>query len=280
MKTNYPVLMLCQLLEVSPSGYYDWQKRRYSPGKRAKEDKVLAQEIALIHLESRRTYGSPRIAMQLRSQGYRHGRNRIARLMREQNLSGRQKRRYRVCTTDSNHCLPIAPNHLAKAPKPTQPNQIWVADITYIKTAEGWLFLAAILDLYSRRIVGWAMSPWIDTTLILKALQMALSTRRPPTKLLLHSDRGVQYASREYRKALQAAGLRASMSRKGNCYDNATMESFWSTLKLELVYRRQFRTRTEARSELFDYIECFYNRKRIHSALGYLSPIDFEQSKN
>lgn len=280
MKTNYPISMLCQLLEVSPSGYYDWQKRRCSPGKRATQDKALAREIAHIHLESRRTYGSPRITRQLANRGCRHGRNRIARLMRQQNLSGRHKRRYRVRTTDSNHSLPIAPNRLAKARQPRRPNQIWVADITYIKTAEGWLFLAAILDLYSRRIVGWAMSPWIDTTLILRALQMAVSTRHPSPKLLFHSDRGVQYASKDYRKALKAAGLRASMSRKGNCYDNATMESFWSTLKLELVYRRQFQSRTQARSEIFDYIECFYNRKRIHSALGYLSPIDFEQSKN
>jgi putative transposase len=280
MKTSHPISMLCQLLEVSPSGYYDWQKRRCSPGKRATEDRALAREIALIHLESRRTYGSPRIAKHLLNQGYRHGRNRIARLMRQQNLSGRQRRRYRVRTTDSNHSFPIAPNRLAKARQPRRPNQIWVADITYIKTAEGWLFLAAVLDLYSRKIVGWAMSPWIDTTLILKALQMALLTRRPPAKLLFHSDRGVQYASKEYRKALKAAGLWASMSRKGNCYDNATMESFWSTLKLELVYRRQFQSRRQARSEIFDYIECFYNRKRIHSSLGYLSPIDFELSKN
>jgi transposase InsO family protein len=175
---------------------------------------------------------------------------------------------------------PIAPNRLAAAPKATAPNQLWVADITYIETREGWLYLAAILDLYSRKIVGWAMSQRIDTALVLDALAMALLHRCPPAKLLLHTDRGVQYASGDYRQALSDAGLIASMSRRGNCYDNATMESFWGTLKLELVYRRCFDTCAQARTQIFDYIEVFYNRQRAHGALDYNSPVDFEAKNN
>jgi putative transposase len=280
MKFDYAILALCANLEVSPSGYYDWQKRRAAPGPRAVENQRLAKQIEAIHVQSRQTYGSPRIVDALRKQGCRHGRNRIARLMKAGSLCGRQRGRYRVRTTDSNHEEPIAPNRLAEAPKATAPNQLWVADITYIQTQEGWLYLAAILDLYSRKIVGWAMSERIDTLLVLNALGMALLHRQPPAHLLFHSDRGIQYASADYRRALNQAGLVASMSRKGNCYDNATMESFWSTLKLELIYRRNFATRTQARSQIFDYIETFYNRQRAHSALGYHSPVDFELQNN
>jgi len=280
MKNDYPILSLCEHLEVSPSGYYDWQKRRACPGPRAVENQILAQEIDKIHVQSRQTYGSPRIVDELRKRGRRHGRNRIARLMKEGGLCGRQKGRYRVQTTDSNHDQPIAPNRLAQVPKATAPNQLWAADITYIETKEGWLYLAAFLDLYSRKIVGWAMSERIDNLLVLKALAMALLHRNPPANLLCHSDRGVQYASADYRRALEQAGLIASMSRKANCYDNATMESFWSTLKLELIYRRNFETRAQARSQIFDYIETFYNRQRAHSALGYHSPVDFELQNN
>jgi transposase InsO family protein len=200
--------------------------------------------------------------------------------MQQEGLCGRQKGRYHVQTTDSNHDQPIAPNLLPRVPKAAAPNQIWVADITYIKVPEGWLFLAAILDLYSRRIVGWAMSQRIDTALVLDALRMALLHRNPPASLLFHSDRGVQYASGDYRRALAQAGLVASMSRKGNCYDNAAMESFWSTLKLELIYRRDFTSQSQARNEIFDYIEAFYNRQRAHSSLGFLSPVDFELQNN
>jgi putative transposase len=280
MKKDHPILRLCLHLEVSASGYYDWQRRLSRPGQRATEDQVLAQEIGRIHARSRETYGAPRVEKELRQKGRCHGRNRVARLMKEQGLCGRQKGRYRVQTTHSNHDEPIAPNRLAQAPKATAPNQLWVADITYIETKEGWLYLAAILDLYSRKIVGWAMSERIDTALVLKALAMALLHRRPPAKLLFHTDRGVQYASGDYRQALGNAGLIASMSRRGNCYDNATMESFWSTLKLELVYRRLFDTRTQARMQIFDYIETFYNRQRAHSALAYRSPVDFELLNN
>lgn len=280
MKDSYSILALCENLRVSPSGFYDWQKRQNSPGPRAREDETLAQEIQQIHQRSRQTYGSPRIVDALRKNGKRHGRNRVGRLMNEKGLCGRQKGRYRVQTTDSNHDEPIAPNRLATAPTPTEPNQIWVADITYIETAEGWLYLAAILDLYSRKIVGWAMSERIDTTLILKALAMALLHRNAPAGLLFHSDRGVQYASADYRAALANAGLTPSMSRKGNCYDNAFIESFWSTLKMDLIYRRAFSTRVEAKREIFDYIEVFYNRQRSHTALGCLSPVDFELMNN
>jgi len=280
MKNDHCILTLCLHLEVSASGYYDWRKRRLCPGERAVADQVLAREIDQIHARSRKTYGAPRIEKELRKQGRCHGRNRVARLMKEQDLCGRQKARYRVQTTDSHHDQPVAPNRLAQAPRATAPNQLWVADITYIETQEGWLYMAAILDLYSRRIVGWAMSPNIDTALVLKALGMALRHRQPPQDLLFHSDRGVQYASAEYRRALSQAGLVASMSRKGNCYDNASIESFWSTLKLELVYRRTFLNRAQAQSEIFDYVETFYNRQRSHSALDYRSPVDFELLNN
>jgi len=280
MRDQYSILALCRELEVSPSGYYDWSQRQTSPGPRALENQILATRITELHQQSRQTYGSPRIVMELRKSGARHGRNRVARLMKQQGLCGRQKARYRVQTTDSHHNQPIAPNRLAEAPKATAPNQIWVADMTYIQTGQNWLFVAAIMDLYSRKIVGWAMGEHIDTALVLKALFMALLHRQPPANLLFHSDRGVQYASTDYRTALAQAGLVASMSRKGNCYDNAAMESFWSTLKLELVYRRDFLTRAHARSEIFDYIEVFYNRQRSHSALNYLSPVDFELQYN
>ena len=280
MKNDFSILSLCRTLEVSTSGYYDWHQRQDCPGPRALENQTLAQEIGLIHAQSRHTYGSPRVMHELRKKGQRHGRHRIARLMKEKGLCGRQKGRHRVRTTDSNHDHPIAPNRLAEAPKATAPNQLWVADITYIETAEGWLYLAGVLDLYSRKIVGWAMSERIDTSLVLKALAMALVHRAPPANLLFHSDRGVQYASGDFRHALGQASLLASMSRKGNCYDNATMESFWATLKLELVYRHVFATRAQARTEIFDYIEAFYNRMRAHSSLDYNSPVDFETKNN
>jgi putative transposase len=280
MKDDHPIRILCLYLKVSPSGFYQWEQRQVQPCARALENQSLVREIDQIHARSRKTYGAPRIQKELRKKGRRHGRNRVARLMKEKGLCGRQKGRYRIQTTDSNHDQPIAPNHLAARPSATAPNQIWVADITYIETKEGWLYLAAILDLYSRKIVGWAMSERIDTALVLKALAMALLHRCPPANLLLHSDRGVQYASSDYRQALSQAGLIASMSRKGNCYDNATMESFWATLKLDLVYRCSFVTKAHARAEIFDYIETFYNRQRAHSSLDYHSPVDFELKNN
>jgi transposase InsO family protein len=200
--------------------------------------------------------------------------------MRQQGLCGRAKGRFRVCTTDSHHDQPIAPNRLPQLPPPDAPNRVWLGDITYVATEEGWLYLAGVLDLYSRRLTGWAMSEHIDTELILAAWGMALTHCQPPAGLVFHSDRGVQYASHDYRHALQSAQTIASMSRKGNCYDNAAMESFWSTLKHELIYRRHFKTRAEARQAIFEFIEVFYNRQRLHSSLGYRSPIDFENQNN
>jgi putative transposase len=280
MRHDHSIAMLCDNLEVSPSGFYDWDRRRRCPGARSLEDQALVEQITVIHAESRQTYGAPRMVDELRDLGRRHGRNRIARLMKSRGLCGRQKGRYRVRTTDSNHDHPIAPNRLAEAPATTAPDQIWVADITYIHTAEGWLYLAGVLDLHSRRIVGWAMSPTIDSALVLSALSMAVLHRQPPPGLLFHSDRGVQYAAGNFRAALKAAALTASMSRRGNCYDNAAMESFWSTLKLELVYRQEFQTHQQASALIFDFIEVFYNRQRRHTSLGGLSPAIFETKNN
>lgn len=280
MKSHHPLRELCSTLAVSPSGYYDWVRRQTCPAVRTLEEAQLRKQIAAIHQDSRQTYGSPRIKRALHLQGARHGRNRIARLMRQQELSGRPKARFRVRTTDSTHDRPIAPNLLAQRPMASRPNEIWVGDITYIQTGEGWLYTAAIMDLYSRRIVGWAMSPKIDTALVLAAWQMAQAHRQPPARLIFHSDRGVQYASAEYRHSLQQTRALASMSRRACCYDNAAMESFWSTLKLEWVYRRNFATRAQARQEIFSYIETFYNPKRLHSSLNYCSPVDFENHNN
>ena len=280
MKATHPITALCRALEVSPSGYYDWEQRKVSPPARVLEEQKLRVDIAQIHQDSRQTYGAPRVQMKLRALGHRHGRNRIGRLMRQEGICGRQKKRYRVLTTDSKHDQPIAPNRLAEMPAAKKPNQIWVADITYVATAQSWVYVAAILDLYSRKIVGWAVSQQIDTALVLRALSMALTHRQPPAGLVFHSDRGVQYASGDYRRGLAAARLVASMSRKGNCYDNATMESFWSTLKLELIYRRQFEGAHQLSGALFDYIEIFYNRQRLHSALDYRTPEEVECANN
>jgi len=280
MKAEYPVRTLCEALELAPSGYYGWKQRTTHPGKRAAENAQLLVDVERIFQDNRQTYSSPRIQRSLAQQGRKHGRNRIARLMRQKRLCGRAKPKYRVQTTDSNHDLPIAPNLLAHCPDPSGPNQVWVTDITFIPTAEGWLYLAGIMDLFSRRIVGWAMQPSMDEGLVLASWKMALNHRQPPAQLLVHSDRGSQYASSAFRRALKDANAQASMSRKGNCYDNATMESFWSTLKLELIFRTTFQTRSQAQIAIFAYIETFYNRKRLHSSLNYSSPIDFESKNN
>jgi len=280
MKENHSIDTLCHMLAVSPSGYYDWQRRQQRPGPRALADAALFQQLQALHQQSRQTYGSPRLQALLRRQGQRHGRNRIARLMRLGGLSGRQKRRYPIRTTESRHPFPIAPNRLARMPAPTAPNQLWVADVTYIPTAQGWLYLAAVLDLYSRKVVGWSTSSRNDSALVLQAWRMAYQHRQPPRRLLFHSDRGSTYASGDFQAALRKAGVLPSMSRAANCYDNATMESFWSTLKWELVYRQPFASLDQARTRLFDYIEVFYNRQRLHSALNYLCPVDFELLNN
>lgn len=280
MKTQHPIRALCAAFEVSPSGYYDWGRRQTQPGPRAQDNALLSELIRQIHRHSRKTYGSPRIQAELVKVGRAHGRHRIARLMRHQNLWGRVKGHFRVRTTDSNHDQPIAPNRLAKLSAPTAPNQIWVGDITYIPTQEGWLYLAGVMDRYSRRIVGWAMDQTIDTQLVLAAWNMARTQRQPSPGLVFHSDRGCQYASAAFRQALAHTQTLPSMSRKACCYDNAAMESFWSTLKHELVYRGAFNTRAQARQAIFEFIEAFYNRRRIHSSLNYLCPVDFEKQTN
>jgi transposase InsO family protein len=275
MKDEHAVRELCQALAVSRSGYYDWCRVAAA---RAIAARTFQDQVARIHAESGGTYGSPRVTRVLRRAGVRVGHNRVARALRARGLQGRSRRRFRVRTTDSAHDHPIAPNCLPQLPAPVAPNRIWVSDITYVETGEGWLYLAGVLDLYSRRLIGWAMSSSLATALPLAALQMALKQRQPPAGLVHHSDRGVQYASGEYRRLLAHHRVTASMSRRGNCYDNATMEAFWSTLKIELVYRCTFHTRAHATTAIFDYIERFYNRVRMHSSLDYQSPLDFESN--
>jgi transposase InsO family protein len=277
MKQEHSVAALCAALGVSRPGYYRWKGAE--PGTRAREDAELSVAIRAVHDEHRGVYGSPRVLRVLRARGRHHSRKRIARLMRAEGLCGKCPRRFVPRTTPSRHDQPIAPNRLAEAPKPTAPNQVWVSDITYVRTAEGWLYVAAILDLYSRRIVGWASGASLAAELVLAALAMALRHRRPPAGLLYHSDRGVQYACGDFRAALADARLIASMSRKGNCYDNAAMESFWSSFKREGA-DTLFPTRRDGTAATFDYIETFYNRVRLHSALGYQSPVDFENQIN
>ena len=272
-KACYPVALMCRVLQVSRAGYYAWCQR--PPAPRTLKDQTLALEVAAIHAESRGRYGSPRVHAELRERGQRTARKRVARLMRAAGLCARERRRFR-CTTDARHGMAIKSNLLARRFAVPAPNCGWVTDITYLWTMEGWLYLAVILDLFSRRVVGWAVSERLERGVALDALQMALTDRQPPQGLLHHSDRGSQYASHEYQQLLAAHGVLSSMSRKGNCWDNAVAESFFATLKLELVYQSHWRTRTQARSEVFEYIESFYNRQRRHSALGYLCPHEFE----
>lgn len=270
-----PVAVLCELLGVARSGYYAW--RRSGPGRRAQANEVLMQQIEQVFKQSRRTYGSPRVTAQLRQQGHRCNHKRVERLMREKRLRARPRRRWRPRTTESRHDQPIAPNLLSARGRPQAKNQVWVSDITYLRTAEGWLYLAAVMDLYSRRVIGWSMQEHLETQLPLKALEMALQSRSGIERTVHHSDRGCQYASQTYRAALAQGGLEASMSRSGNCFDNAAMESFWSTLKSEVLLDSEHLSKAQVRQSVFDYIETFYNRKRLHSSLGYRSPVDFEQ---
>jgi len=272
---EFKITVMCRVLGVSRSGYYAWCKRPTSARKMA--DQSLSEQIELIHQNSRQTYGSVRIQVELAENGITCGHNRVAGLMREIGLNAKQNRKFKIITTDSNHNQPIAPNLLDRDFTARQPNQKWLTDITFIPTDEGWLYLAAVLDLYARRIVGWAMAETLERQLVLAALCMALETRQPPAGLLHHSDRGSQYASQDYRDVLTQYQIQASMSRKGNCYDNAPMESFFGTLKTELIHHRHYLTRMEAKTDIFEYIEVFYNRLRRHSALGYLCPVAFEK---
>jgi transposase InsO family protein len=272
-KATYPVRLLCRCLAVSRAGYYAWRKR--PPSARAREDAQLGVEIAAAHAESRRTYGSPRVQRDLRARGRCVSRKRVARLMRERGLHARRRRRFQR-TTDSNHAFPVAANVLDRRFSVERPNLVWVGDITYIATREGWLYLAVILDLFSRRVVGMAMSERIDRELVLAALDQALRARVDRATLLYHSDRGSQYASHEYRAVLEREGIACSMSRRGDCWDNAVAESFFGTLKQELVKGEELETRAEARRQIEEYVAAFYNPRRRHSSLGYVSPMEFE----
>ena len=275
MAQQYPIKDVCRVLRVGRSSYYAWQRR--GPSRRALENQQLREKLSILFVSNRKVYGSPRLTVCLQRQGIACSRNRVARHMRALQLKARQKRAFRPKTTDSHHPHPIAENLLAATPKPQSINHAWVGDITYVSTAQGWLYLAAVMDLYSRKIVGWSTSQSLETTLVKEALQQALVDRRPAAGLLHHSDRGSQYASSAYRALLHSCRLRPSMSGAGNCYDNAAMESFWSSLKTEWLHQKNFQTHQEARSAIFDYIETFYNPKRLHSALGYHSPVDFER---
>ena len=273
-RDQYPVTLMCRVLKVVRSGYYEWRKQPLSARKMA--DLLLLMHIQDIFEQSRKTYGSYRIQAELADEGIRCGRKRVARLMRAYNLEPKTVQSFKVVTTDSNHKLPVAPNRLNQQFSADRPDQIWLTDITYIPTAEGWLYLAVVLDLYSRRIVGWAMGDSLHRQLVIDALQMAITVRQPPPGLLHHSDRGSQYASDDYQALLTQARMVGSMSRKGNCYDNAPVESFFGTFKTELVFHQQYATQAEARLDVFEYIEVFYNRFRRHSALGYKSPVKYE----
>ena len=271
--SEFHVESACRVLKVSPSGYYAWLWR--VPSKREIDDARLIDRIRSIYEATGETYGVRRIHRQLLAGGESCSRNRVARLMRSCDIKARRRCKYRV-TTDSKHNFPVAENLLAREFFSAGPNQVWASDITYIWTMEGWLYLAAVIDLHSRMVVGWSMSERIDRGLVLDALSMAVGRRAPGAGLIHHSDRGCQYASNDYQAALRQHKMLCSMSRKGDCWDNAVAESFFSTLKTERVHHRLYRSRAEARRDIFGYIEVFYNRVRLHSTLGYLSPAQFE----
>ncbi|HKI00988.1 MAG TPA: IS3 family transposase [Thermoanaerobaculia bacterium] len=268
-RATFPVRMLCRLVGVAASGFYAWLRR--GPGRRAGEDAGLAGRIAAIFEASRRTYGSPRIHAELREDGVRTGRGRVARLMRRGGLTAARRRRV-PRTTDSRHDHPVAPNLLGRNFAADRPDTVWLADISYIPTGEGWMYLAAVKDMATREIAGWSMADHLRGELARDALVMAIQRRQPPRGLIQHSDRGVQYASKPYRAILARHGITPSMSRKGDCLDNAPMESFFGSLKNELVHRTTFPTREAARRAIFEYVEAFYNRRRRHSGLGFLTP--------
>jgi putative transposase len=272
------VNLLCRVLRVSRSGFYAWLNR--APSQRRQRALTLIGRIRSSHAASRGTYGSPRVTADLNAQGVRACRNTIAKYMRENRLRSRIKRRFVPRTTDSNHPHPVAANLLDRDFKASAPNTRWTCDITYLWTAEGWLYLAVVMDLFSRRIVGWSMMEHLKSDLVSQALIMAIQRRRPGDGLLHHSDRGVQYACRDYQSLLIEHGITCSMSRTGNCYDNAVAESFFGALKTEHVHHERFGTRAAAQASLFEWIEVFYNRQRRHSSLGYLSPEAFEAKQN
>lgn len=271
--SSHGVQKMCRVLGVSRSGYYGWKKQPQS--KRQKENEKLLVYIKESHKISKETYGSPRIAEDLWARGIVCGENRVARIMKENGIMAKTKRKFKA-TTNSRHRLPVAENLLNQNFTADGPNKVWVSDITYIPTMEGWLYLAVILDVFSRQVVGWSMGKRLTADFVIKALYQAIGRRKPEAGCIMHSDQGVQYASVDFLKVLKAYGFIQSMSRKGNCYDNAVAESFFHTLKTEHVYFERYRTRAEARQSIFEYIEMFYNRQRRHSALGYRSPVFFE----
>jgi len=275
-RSEFGVEEMCRVLCVSRSGYYAW--RSAGPSRRQRDNEALLEAIRAVHDASRGTYGSPRVTFDLRDGGILCGKNRVARLMRLHGIVAKARRRFRV-TTRSRHKLPVAENLLGRPFKAPEPNRVWLSDITYIWTREGWLYLTIILDLFSRRVVGWGMGERITQGLVTQALPQALGRRRVPAGMIFHSDRGVQYAGHEIRDLLKEHGIDQSMSSRGNCYDNAVVESFFHTLKTEVTHFHRYHTRSEARQSIFEYIEVFYNRLRRHSALGYLSPMNFENQK-
>ncbi len=274
-KANYPVGLMCRLLRVARSGYYAWRRRPESNWSRT--EKRVIVEVRSVFEASRRRYGSPRIHIELKKAGRGIGRHRIARILRIQGLQARKRRRF-VATTDSGHTLPIAPNLVKRDFAAVAPNKVWVGDVTFIPTLEGWLYLAVLLDLFSRRVVGWALSDKNDEALTLAALQMAIQQRAPAPGLTHHTDRGTTYASTEYQDVLRRHGIRCSMSRKANCLDNAVAESFFSTLKTECTARVTFPTRAAARADVFEYVAGFYNSTRRHSTIRYQSPMEYERA--
>jgi len=277
-KANFTVTDLCDSMGVSTSGYYAWLKREAS--QHQLEDEKLLRLIKTIFEASRKSYGSPRVHATLQEQGYKVAEKRVARIMRENDLVVHTSRAWKCCTTNTDPLNSVAPNELDREFSAKAINEKWVTDVTFVATDEGWLYLASMIDLYNREVVGWAMSESNDTALTLRALDMSLESRKPPKGLVHHSDRGSNYTAKDYRKALADRGVQCSMSRKGNCWDNAVAESFFATLKKELVHRYIFKTRREAAAAIFEYIEAFYNRVRKHSHLGYTSPVEFRRANS
>ena len=275
-RDRWPVGLLCGALDVSTAGYYAWRDR--PAGARQQRRDALLVEIRAIHAEVKARYGSPRVHAELAARGRDCCVNTVAKVMRDNAIRAKTARKFR-CTTDSNHGLPVAENVLARQFDPAAPNEAWAADVTYIPTHEGWLYLAAVEDLYSRRVVGWSMADHMESRLVVDALEMAVQRRLPKEGLLAHSDRGSQYASDHYQRLLAGHGIACSMSGRGDCWDNAPMESFFASLKKELVHGAGFATRAEARAAIFEYIEIFYNLKRRHSSLGYVAPAEYEQAE-
>ena len=273
---EFPVIKMCQALEVSRSGYYGWLNRK--PSQRQLENEKLKLKIAEIYWQHKGRYGSPRIYRQLKKEGYNYNIKRIERLMNVMELKAIQKRKFKK-TTDSNHNLPLKKNLLNRNFNVTQPNKVWVSDITYISTNEGWLYLAVIIDLYSRKVVGWSINKRMTKQLVIDALNMGIKNRKPDKGLIFHSDRGTQYASHDFQKELWKNTMRSSMSRKGDCWDNAVAESFFSTLKTELIYHNKYKNRKQARQDIFQYIAVYYNRIRMHSTLNYKSPENYEKER-